>query len=38
MVEAVSDVILGKPAWIPPHSEILFVMGLIDQIRESGSK
>jgi predicted dehydrogenase len=38
MVEAVSDVILGKPAWIPPHSESLFVMGLIDQIRESGSK
>jgi predicted dehydrogenase len=38
MVEAVSDVILGKPAWIPPHSESLFVMGLIDQIRRSGSK
>jgi len=38
MVEAVSDVILGRPAWIPPHSESLFVMGLIDQIRESGSK
>ena len=38
MVEAVSDVILGKPAWIPPHSESLFVMDLIDQIRASGSK
>lgn len=38
MVEAVSDVILGKPAWIPPHSESLFVMDLIDQIRRSGSK
>jgi predicted dehydrogenase len=38
MVEAVSDVILGKPAWIPPHSESLFVMGLIDQIRRSGGK
>jgi len=38
MVEAVSDVILGKPAWIPPHSESLFVMGLIDQIRVGGSK
>ena len=38
MVEAVSDVILGKPVWIPPHSESLFVMGLIDQIRRSGSK
>ena len=38
MVEAVSDVILGKPAWIPPHSESLFVMDLIDQIRVSGSK
>ena len=38
MVEAVSDVILGKPAWIPPHFESLFVMGLIDQIRRSGSK
>ena len=38
MVEAVSDVILGKPAWIPPHSESLFVMDLIDQIRLSGSK
>ena len=38
MVEAVSDVILGKPAWIPPHSESLFVMNLIDQIRLSGSK
>jgi predicted dehydrogenase len=38
MVEAVSEVILGKPAWIPPHSESLFVMGLIDQIRRSGSK
>jgi D-xylose 1-dehydrogenase (NADP+, D-xylono-1,5-lactone-forming) len=37
MVEAVSDVILGKPAWIPPHSESLFVMDLIDQIRVSGS-
>ncbi|MDP4864718.1 MAG: Gfo/Idh/MocA family oxidoreductase, partial [Candidatus Nanopelagicaceae bacterium] len=33
MVEAVSDVILGKPGWIPPHSESLFVMDLIDQIR-----
>jgi len=38
MVEAVSDVILGKPAWIPPHSESLLVMDLIDQIRESGGK
>ena len=38
MVEAVSDVILGKPAWIPPHSESLFVMGLIDQIKRSGGK
>ena len=38
MVEAVSDVILGKPAWIPPHSESLFVMDLIDQIRRSGGK
>ena len=38
MVEAVSDVILGKPAWTPPHSESLFVMNLIDQIRLSGSK
>ena len=38
MVEAVSDVILGKPGWIPPHSESLFVMDLIDQIRLSGSK
>ena len=38
MVEAVSDVILGKPGWIPPHSESLFVMNLIDQIRLSGSK
>ena len=38
MVEAVSDVILGKPAWIPPHSESLFVMGLIDQIRVGGTK
>jgi len=38
MVEAVSDVILGKPGWIPPHSESLFVMDLIDQIRVSGSK
>ena len=38
MVEAVSDVILGKPAWIPPHSESLFVMDLIDQIKVSGSK
>jgi predicted dehydrogenase len=38
MVEAVSDVILGKPAWIPPHSESLFVMGLIDRIRVGGSK
>ena len=37
MVEAVSDVILGKPGWIPPHSESLFVMDLIDQIRVSGS-
>jgi D-xylose 1-dehydrogenase (NADP+, D-xylono-1,5-lactone-forming) len=37
MVEAVSDVSLGKPAWIPPHSESLFVMDLIDQIRVSGS-
>ena len=37
MVEAVSDVILGKPAWIPPHSESLFVMDLIDQIRVGGS-
>lgn len=37
MVEAVSDVILGKPVWIPPHSESLFVMDLIDQIRVSGS-
>ena len=33
MVEAVSDVILGKPAWTPPHSESLFVMNLINQIR-----
>ena len=38
MVEAVSDVILGKPGWIPPHSESLFVMGLIDQIKRSGGK
>ena len=38
MVEAVSDVILGKPAWIPTHSESLFVMGLIDQIKRSGGK
>ena len=38
MVEAVSDVILGKPGWIPPHSESLFVMDLIDQIRVGGSK
>ena len=38
MVEAVSDVILGKPAWIPPHSESLFVMDLIDQMRVGGSK
>ena len=38
MVEAVSDVILGKPAWIPPHSESLFVMDLIDQIRVGGRK
>jgi predicted dehydrogenase len=38
MVEAVSDVILGKPAWIPPHSESLFVMDLIDQIKRSGGK
>ena len=38
MVEAVSDVILGKPAWIPPHSESLFVMDLIDQIKVGGSK
>ena len=38
MVEAVSDVILGKPGWIPPHSESLFVMDLLDQIRVSGSK
>ena len=38
MVEAVSDVILGKPGWIPPHSESLFVMNLIDQIRVGGSK
>ena len=38
MVESVSDVILGKPGWIPPHSESLFVMDLIDQIRLSGSK
>jgi len=38
MVEAVSDVILGKPAWIPPRSESLFVMGLIDQIKRSGGK
>jgi len=38
MVEAVSDVILGRPAWIPPHSESLFVMGLIDQIKRSGGK
>lgn len=38
MVEAVSGVILGKPAWIPPHSESLFVMDLIDQIRVGGSK
>ena len=38
MVEAVSDVILGKPVWIPPHSESLFVMDLIDQIRVDGSK
>ena len=38
MVESVSDVILGKPVWIPPHSESLFVMDLIDQIRLSGSK
>lgn len=37
MVEAVSDVILGKPGWIPPHSESLFVMDLIDQIRVGGS-
>ena len=37
MVESVSDVILGKPVWIPPHSESLFVMDLIDQIRVSGS-
>jgi Predicted dehydrogenases and related proteins len=37
MVEAVSDVILGKPGWIPPHSESLFVMDLIDQIRVNGS-
>jgi hypothetical protein len=38
MVESVSDVMLGKPAWIPPHSESLFVMDLIDQIRVSGGK
>ena len=38
MVEAVSDVILGKPGWIPPHSESLFVMDLIDKIRVGGSK
>jgi len=38
MVEAVSDVILGKPAWIPPHSKSLFVMGLIDHIKRSGGK
>ena len=37
MVEAVSDVILGKPGWIPPHSESLFVMNLIDQIRVGGN-